>query len=194
MTDHSRDKFQHKIFTIPNILSFFRLALIPAIAWLYVAEENYLWTVILLVISGVTDVVDGFVARKFNMVSDLGKALDPVADKLTQFVMLICLLTRFPLMIIPILVMFLKELAAGIMGLMTIKRTGKVTSAVWHGKANTVLLYLTILVHLVWYNISPVQSSVFIGICTGVMIMSCVMYTMFYFNAIKSGSKKENDK
>lgn len=189
MSNQSQSAYQHKILTIPNILSFFRLSLIPLIAWLYVAKRDYLWTVILLIVSGLTDVVDGFVARKFNMISDLGKALDPVADKLTQFVMLICLLTRFPLMIIPILVMFLKELAAGIMGLIAIKRTGKVTGAVWHGKANTVLLYFTILVHLVWYNITPVQSSIFIGICTGVMIMSCVMYTMFYFNAIKEGKR-----
>lgn len=189
MTNQLPGAYQRKIFTIPNILSFFRLALIPVIVWLYVARHNYLWTVILLIISGLTDVVDGFIARKFNMISDLGKALDPVADKLTQFVMLICLLTRFPYMLLPIFIMFFKELAAGIMGLITIRRTGKVTSAVWHGKANTVLLYATIMVHLVWYNIPEVWSNVLVGVCAGVMLMSSAMYTMFYFNAFKEGRK-----
>ncbi|MBQ9974035.1 MAG: CDP-alcohol phosphatidyltransferase family protein [Oscillospiraceae bacterium] len=191
MSVHSQKDCQHKILTIPNILSFFRLLLIPPIAWLYLTGQNVLWTLLLLLLSGLTDVVDGYVARRFNMVSNLGKALDPVADKLTQFVLLICLLARFPLMIVPIFVMFLKELAAGIMGLITIKRTGKVTSAVWHGKATTVLLYGTILVHLVWPGIPQVQSSILIGICTGVMLMSCTLYTMFYFHAIKGSSPKK---
>ena len=189
MTVNTQQDYRKKILTIPNLLSFFRLCLIPPIVWLYVAREDFVWPIVLLVVSGITDVVDGFVARKFNMVSDFGKAFDPIADKLTQFAMLICLLTRFPLMLMPVLVMFFKELLAGIMGLMTIKRTGKVTSAVWHGKANTVLLYAMIIVHLIWYDITPVQSSVLIGITTGVMIMSAVLYTMVYFNAIK-GAKK----
>ena len=91
---------QNKILTIPNLLSLFRLCLIPVFMWLYCVEKNYLWTGIILIISGLTDTVDGFVARHFNMISDLGKILDPVADKLTQAAMLFCLLTRFPLMIV----------------------------------------------------------------------------------------------
>lgn len=186
-----RDLFRQDVLTIPNILSFFRLALIPVIVWLYIGEENYLWTILLVVLSGVTDVIDGFIARTFHMVSDLGKALDPVADKLTQFALLICLVTRFPLMSLPLLVLVGKELAAAIMGLMTIKRTGVVTSAVWHGKLTTVLLYGTILVHLIWYHIPPAVSSILIGICTGVMLMSCALYSMFYFHAIKDNPKKD---
>ena len=189
MTTNKQQDYRNKILTIPNLLSLFRLCLIPPIVWMYVAREDFVWPVVLLFISGVTDVVDGFIARTFDMVSDFGKALDPVADKLTQFAMLICLVTRFPLMLMPILVMFFKELLAGILGLITIKRTGTVTSAVWHGKANTVLLYATILIHLIWYDITPVQSSVLIGITTGVMVMSAVLYTMFYFNAIKAAKK-----
>ena len=71
-----------QILTIPNILSLLRLALIPFIVWSY-SIKKFIASAILIVISGITDVVDGFIARKFNMVSDLGKALDPIADKLT---------------------------------------------------------------------------------------------------------------
>ena len=90
-----------RIFTIPNMLSFFRICLIPVIVWLYLVKKNYTWTVCILILSGVTDMVDGFIARRFNMISNLGKVLDPIADKLTQTVMLVCLFTRFPMMIVP---------------------------------------------------------------------------------------------
>ena len=66
MTDtDKKNNPQNKILTIPNLLSFFRLCLIPVFMWLYCVEENFLWTGILLVASGVTDTVDGFVARHF---------------------------------------------------------------------------------------------------------------------------------
>jgi len=108
------NKYQKKILTIPNLLSLFRICLIPVIVWLYCVKENYLWTTITLVISGLTDVVDGFIARRFGMISDFGKAFDPVADKLTQIVTLYCLVTRFPLMLLPLGVLIVKEVFAGI--------------------------------------------------------------------------------
>ena len=78
------EKYKHKIITIPNILSLFRLLLIPVIMWLYIVRKDPLWTTAVLALSGITDIVDGIVARKCHMVSDFGKAFDPVADKLTQ--------------------------------------------------------------------------------------------------------------
>lgn len=69
--------------TIPNLLSLIRIALIPVFAVLFV-NENYLWAVIVLAISGLTDFFDGKIARKFNQISALGKLLDPIADKLSQ--------------------------------------------------------------------------------------------------------------
>ena len=84
---------QKKIITIPNILSFFRLCLIPVIIWLYTVEKNDAAAGAVLILSGATDVADGFIARHFHMISDLGKVLDPIADKLTQAAMLFSLCT-----------------------------------------------------------------------------------------------------
>ena len=81
----------NKVFTIPNILSFFRLILIPVLIWSYVVKKNYAATGWILLLSGLTDIADGFIARRFHMISKLGKILDPVADKLTQATMLFCL-------------------------------------------------------------------------------------------------------
>ena len=83
-----------KIFTIPNIISMFRLLLIPVFIFSYVILKNDLLTVILLTVSGISDMLDGWIARRFNMVSELGKALDPIADKLTQLSMILCLIFR----------------------------------------------------------------------------------------------------
>ena len=80
---HPEDYYKHKIITIPNALSFFRLCLIPLIIYQYVVCSNNAAALVLLVLSGLTDIVDGIIARKLNMISDFGKAFDPVADKLT---------------------------------------------------------------------------------------------------------------
>ncbi len=158
-------------------MSFFRLCLIPVIVWLYCVKENYLWTTVIFLISGATDIIDGFIARKFNMISDFGKAFDPVADKLTQIAMLFCLVTRFPLMLVPLIILVIKEVLAATMNLITLKKAGFVVAAVWHGKVNTVLLYATMFVHIVWFNIPETVSNILIGGCIAMMLLSSVLYT-----------------
>lgn len=167
---------KQKILTIPNLLSLFRLLLIPIIIWLYCYEESYLWTLLVLVLSGITDVVDGYIARKFNMVSDFGKAFDPVADKLTQIAMLFCLVSRFPFMKLPLVILVVKELFAGITGLLTIRKSGQVMGAVWHGKVTTFLLYSMMALHIIWFNIPGVVSDIAIILCTVMMVISAVLY------------------
>ncbi len=179
------DNSQSRILTIPNLLSLFRLCLIPVFMWLYCVEKNYLWTGIVLIISGLTDTVDGIIARKFNMISDLGKVLDPIADKVTQAAMLFCLLTRFPLMIAPLALMVVKEFFMGVTGLMVIQKTGKVFGADWHGKVNTWLLYAMMILHVFWYNIPDAVSKVLIGICVVMMLISLVLYGRHNLKALR---------
>ena len=107
-----------KIWTIPNLLSLMRIALVPLIVWSYLNLEDGVLAGCLLVLSGATDIADGIIARRFNMISDLGKVLDPVADKLTQGAMLICLVALFPKMLLPLILLAVKELFGAISGLM----------------------------------------------------------------------------
>ncbi len=189
-----RDKLTKKqVLTIPNILSFFRLALIPVIVWLYVFEKSPEWTTVVFIISGLTDIVDGFIARKFNMVSDFGKAIDPIADKLTQLVMLFCLLTNFPLIILPITVMVVKEIGAFVLRLIVFKKTERVDSAVWHGKVNTVLLYAIMLLHILWINIPTEVSTLCILATTAMMILSCVLYSVAGAKVLIDHKRNENN-
>lgn len=171
------EKYKNKIVTIPNILSLFRLLLIPVIMWLYIVKEDPVLTTVILALSGITDIVDGIIARKCHMVSDFGKAFDPVADKLTQIAMLFCLVSRFKWMLLPLCVMVIKEVTAGILGLLVIRKTGKVDGAVWHGKATTVSLYSMMIIHLIWYNIPGVISGILIGACTALALLSAFMYS-----------------
>ncbi len=173
--EYSKEGCRHKILTIPNMLSFFRLCLIPLIVWQYAVRRNYFISICLLALSGLTDAADGIIARKFNMGSDFGKAFDPVADKLTQIAVLFCLITRFPNMWITLILLALKEIFAGITGLMLVKR-GIINGAVWHGKVTTALLYATMLIHMAWANILPTVSNILIGVCTVMIVLSGVLY------------------
>ena len=184
------DKYKHKIITIPNVLSLFRLLLIPAIMWLYKVEEDPVWTMAILALSGITDIVDGIIARKCNMISDFGKVFDPVADKLTQIAMLFCLVSRFAWMLLPLCVMIVKEIIAAILGLVVIRRTGNVEGSVWHGKATTVSLYSMMIIHLVWFNIPGVISGILIGACTALALLSAFMYTRENVKKLLSGRKE----
>ena len=127
----------NRIITVPNLLSFFRLCLIPVIIWSYCVKKNPLLAGEILLLSGLTDLADGYIARRFHRISNLGKILDPVADKLTQAAMLICLFTRFPHVLLLIVIMAGKELYMVVSGCLVIQKTGKVHGADWHGKIVT---------------------------------------------------------
>lgn len=184
----SKTNYQKKILTIPNVLSFFRLCLIPVIIWLYRFRGDYLWTMLALTLSGITDIADGIIARRFGMVSDFGKVLDPVADKLTQLAVLFCLVSRFHHMIIPLALLTGKEIFAAVTGLMVIRKTNVVLGADWHGKATTVSLYIMMVIHIVWYQIPAAISNILIGICVGIMLMSFVLYAIRNIKIIAKGT------
>lgn len=172
----TRETMKKKIFTIPNLLTISRILMIPPFVWMYVEKENYPAATMILLLSGLSDVLDGFIARRFDMSSDFGKALDPVADKLTQFTILICLMSRFSFMWIPMSLLFVKELFLGITSLLAIKKTKEVHGAKWHGKAATCLIYTMIFAHVIWYDIPYAVSMILLVSSVGMMMISCFHY------------------
>lgn len=177
---------KNRIFTIPNLLSLLRLAMIPLLLWLYLEKQEYLWTAVVVVLSGATDIIDGFIARKYDLISDLGKALDPIADKLTQIAMLCCLGTSFPEIRILLVLLVVKEVVTGMMSLVSIHRTGKLEGAQWHGKVTTVLLYAMIIDRIVPWLFSAVLTVA----CAGMMIFSMVMYWKRNWNMLQGEQRK----
>lgn len=174
------------IWTIPNIISMFRIALIPFILWVYCGVQNYTVAMILIIISGLSDIVDGKIARKFNMVSNFGKFLDPVADKMTQGTLIICLISRYKWMIALIIFFILKEAVMFLAGYIVFKNTDSVNSAKWHGKLSTVVLYAVMFVLLLFTGIPEVYANILILICAGVMAMSLWLYLDFYYKLVKA--------
>ncbi|MBO5415973.1 MAG: CDP-alcohol phosphatidyltransferase family protein [Clostridia bacterium] len=178
------------ILTIPNLLSLFRLALIPVIVWLYCGARDYYAAIGVILLSGLSDIVDGFIARRFNMVSDFGKILDPVADKLTQGALLVCLLFKYKLMWALIAIFLVREIAMIVMGMVVIKRSDEVNSAKWYGKVNTVVLYSVMMALILFPNIPTLAANLLICLCGVVIIMSLILYSRFYGKFL-SEKKKE---
>lgn len=179
--------FKGKIWTIPNLLSFLRICMIPWLLWTYLERQNGLATALILLLSGLTDTVDGMIARHFNMVSNLGKALDPLADKLTQISMMACLVWRYPPMLLVFFALCVKEGFVLITSLMAIHRSEEVLPADWHGKVTTTALYVTMIVHLLFPALSQTLSHVLIGLCAGLIILSGVLYGIRNIKVIQRG-------
>jgi len=173
------------VITIPNILSVFRLLLIPIIIYFYVGVADYTVAGVMLIISGATDLVDGWVARRFKSVSDVGKVLDPVADKLTQLAILFCLMIDYPIMVILFGLLIVKEALLAITGFIVVQRTRDVSGAKWHGKLSTLMLYGVMIIHVFWRSI-PVGFSTALVIATIVVTtFSLVLYLNYFFETIK---------
>ena len=182
---------KHQILTIPNLLSLVRLALIPAIVWLYSVEKNYYAAIGVILLSGATDVVDGWIARHFQMVSDFGKILDPIADKFTQAALLLCLLSRYRLMWGLLAVFTLREITMVVMGLLSIKKCDEVRGAQWYGKANTVVLYSVICILILFPALPLSIAHLLIALSAAFIALSLVLYTRFFFRMIREKKKSK---
>lgn len=179
-----------RIFTLPNILSILRLLMIPFIIWLFESEQ-YWWAFGLLLFSGVTDVVDGWIARTFHLISDFGKAIDPIADKLTQIAVLLCLLEPRFWWVVGVLV--LKELSIGILTLTAIRKTHKVYSAGWYGKLCTVVIYLSMFVLILWREPADLFIILDSLLIVALVCLSFVKYFIYYTGILKESRQKEKE-
>lgn len=127
---------------VPNTLTVIRFLLIPIILY-SVIEGNYLLAFILFSISGLTDIADGFIARKFNLTSNFGKLMDPLADKLTQISMLTILVVKNMIPVWILVIVALKEITM-VCGASFLYGKDVVVYSRWYGKLATVLFYLAI--------------------------------------------------
>ena len=175
---------KQEILTIPNILSFFRILLIPAIAVSYVKNHICL-SVSLILLSGATDILDGWIARKFNMISDFGKFLDPVADKLTQITMLLCLVSTNLWILILVGLLVVKEIFQFVYGLIVLKKTDTMNSAKWFGKVTTVVIYASMIFLFLVKDPSPIVFGIVIAICGFVMLCSMILYGRFFHGFLR---------
>lgn len=186
--------WKKEIFTIPNLLSLFRLVLIPIYIIIYInADEasDYFLAAAILAVSCLTDLVDGKIARQFNMISNLGKVLDPIADKATQFTLIVCLTVKYPTLLPMVVLFVIKESFQLIAGLLTLRKGKMLTGALISGKVCTTVLFISLILMV----LLPEMSSETIRIITVVdcifMVISFVDYARTYY---KQGSKIQDIK
>lgn len=180
-----------EVFTIPNILVYIRMLLIPVFIFFYL-HKKYEITLVVLIVSFLTDFFDGKIARHFNQVTDLGKTLDPIADKLYQFSVALCLMFEYPLLVTVAVILFVKEISMGIMGLILLSKGGEIFGAKWYGKISTAFVDLTMvflfLVPVVPYlkaNISKTTVDILVIACDVMLLTASVLYTRLFSKKIK---------
>lgn len=157
---------------VPNILSICRLLLIPVIV-ISVVTNNYLLAIIVFTISSLTDIVDGYIARNFDAVTNVGKLLDPLADKLTQLSMIASLVWTNVISGWILTVLLTKEFIM-IAGASFLYGKSVVVYSKWYGKLATVLLYLSIMVSLLFKQFN-VTSAIWINISTSLYVITLAM-------------------
>lgn len=158
---------------IPNILTIIRFILIPFII-ISISLNNYIFALILFTLSSLSDVLDGFIARKFNAITDFGKLMDPLADKLTQLSTLITLYIKRVIPIWIVLVLISKDLVL-ISGASFLYGKQLVVSSRWYGKLSTVLLYIAVVSSMI-INICniPIHFDVYIyafAVCLAILAL-----------------------
>ena len=136
------------VFTIPNMLSIFRLVLIPVYMRIYLkadAPKDHILAASILAVSCLTDALDGMIARRLHMVTQLGKVLDPLADKATQFTLILSLSLRYPLLQYLLGIFIIKELFQLLMGLIYLHRGKILSGALVPGKICTAVLFISLI-------------------------------------------------
>ncbi|MCH4239635.1 MAG: CDP-alcohol phosphatidyltransferase family protein [Oscillospiraceae bacterium] len=186
-------QIKNKNFNIPNTLTVLRMILIVPFMCLYL-KGHVRSAVAVLIIAGLTDALDGFVARHFNQFTELGQMLDPISDKLTQGAVAISLAIRHPVLLPFLMIFIVKEAIMLTAGGVLLKKGKRPCAAKWYGKLATVLFYITFVTILVMdlFGFYHQNTAIIMLVITAAfMIFALVMYAREFFRILKSGDPED---
>lgn len=181
---------------IPNGLSILRILLVPVFVALYLKgiqpgqEALQYWSFVVLALSGLTDCFDGMIARRFHQITDLGKILDPVADKMTQMAVLICLVVHYPRLLPLLIICVCKELGQLIGSAIMLHRGAAIQGAKWYGKLTTIVFYLVMAAFVLWGDRMNWIVMLVLGGGLGILML----FAFFNYVKVFLGAKKEIDR
>ena len=189
------------LMTIPNAISFFRIILITPFVALFIVgrylTNDYTPAIVVLVISGISDFFDGFIARKFHQESELGKVLDPLADKLTLIAVGVCLICIEPYVLPLMIIMVVKDILMIIGGTVIINQGIIPPKSSWYGKISTFMFYVSVVlvVSMAFFGFrnEPLSLTI-LGVTAGMMIFALVNYAIIFFRIQKQQKEKKESK
>jgi len=164
---------------IPNFLTIIRFILIPVFGY-YLFYEQYKVALLLFLLAGLTDVLDGYVARAFNMITAWGKLADPLADKLMQITALVLLTYHRKIPLIIVIIVVIKEVFMALGSVVLYRKKQYVVSANWYGKLATVIFYFAV-VMIIMFDMSKLYNNIFIGIAVFSTLFAFFMYLNSYW-------------
>ncbi|MDO4730859.1 MAG: CDP-alcohol phosphatidyltransferase family protein [Clostridia bacterium] len=179
--------------TIPNLLTLLRIIIIVPMIIAFISD-NYIIVAVLMILSALSDLFDGKIARKFNQITDLGKILDPIADKLTLISFVVCATIKIPDLLIFVIIMVSKELLMLLGGFVLIKKNLPVPQAEWYGKIATAVFYCCVILYVIIFIFAKsVPLPVFITLISLTllsMLYAFARYALLFINLIKNNNLK----
>jgi len=181
-----------EIMGMPNYLSMMRM--VGAVVFLgihvrYNGQGKELLLLTVLGLSALTDYLDGRIARKYDKVTEIGKILDPLADKITQCALLLYLFSLRREAIYLLIIFVVKEITVFLIGERIVLMTGKNDGARWYGKLNTLAFYIIMLMFIIWSEMPNAYADILMLICTGFMMLSLLMYIRLYRLTVRESER-----
>ncbi|MDD8048323.1 MAG: CDP-alcohol phosphatidyltransferase family protein [Thomasclavelia sp.] len=185
--------------SIPNILCYIRIVLVPVFLYVYFlanSSRDYILAAIIIIVSSLTDFLDGYIARHCDMITDFGKVIDPIADKLTQFSVAIALVFNYPLFWLLVIIIFLKD---GMILMVSLYLYGyglKVKGASWWGKVSTAFFDVSVIILIGYYCPNTILSNSLIIISFILMLFSFIKYAkeLSYYYTHRKEIKDEQER
>jgi len=177
------NEWKKDLFTIPNLLSLFRLVLIPVYVTIYLnasRPEDYYIAAGILAVSCLTDLIDGKIARRFNMISNTGRILDPLADKFTQFSLIVCLTFKYPLLWILASFFFVKEIFQLVAGYLLIRKGKILSGALMAGKISTTVLFISLTLMILVPEMDATAVYIIAAVNGVFLLISFISYIRLY--------------
>lgn len=181
--------FLREYFSIPNLMGYFRIVLVVVYMILFYRSMSGApyWPVIAtVVVSGLTDFFDGKIARRFHMITEWGKMLDPIADKITIGAIILSLAFKYKIVTVMVVLYIIKEGFMAVAGLMSIKKGHKIDGAMWYGKVCTFGTYVILIALLLFPDMNIYVVNVLVAVNMAIMLFTFVNYIFYYINLFKN--------
>ena len=189
--------WKKELLTIPNMLSMFRIVLIPLYIYIYLnaTQDYHYWLAAgILAISCATDMIDGKIARKFNMISQVGKVLDPVADKMTQFSLMVCLATRHRTIRSLLGLFVIKEFFQLVAMIVNLRKGKALDGALLSGKISTTVLFISLIILVMMPRLSEGAVNALTAVCGVFLLIAFAGYIRAYYGKNKKVHDMEDRK